>query len=292
MHGRGLRQGDPLSPLLFILAIDPLHRLHQEATDQGILSKLRGRAARLRLSMYADDAVIFAKPTATDINNLRNILINFGETTGLRTNIRKTSVTPIACDGINLDNILANLLVARAAFPIKYLGLPLTVRRLRKIDFQPLIEKAAGKLSTWQGRNLTQAGRVYLTKMVLSSQPVYLLTALKATKEVLEDLDKIRKRFLWAAGEELTGGKCKVNWTKSCMPKELGGLGILNLEKFARALRLRWLWHSWVSPDKPWASTELPCDETDRLLFAACTTIRIGNGRKASFWDSGWVQGR
>jgi len=175
------------------------------------------------------------------------------------------SVTPIACVGINVDNILANLPVARAAFPIKYLGLPLTVRRLRKIDFQPLIEKAAGKLSTWQGRNLTQAGRVSLTKAVLSSQLVYLLTALKATKEVLEDLDKIRKRFLWAAGEELTGGKCKVNWTKSCMAKELGGLGILNLEKFARALRLRWLWHSWVSPDKPWASTELPCEETDRL---------------------------
>ena len=239
-----------------------------------------------------DDVVSFVKPTAADINNLRNILINFGETTGLQTNIRKTIVTPIACDGINLDNILANLPVARAAFPIKYLGLPLTVRHLRKIDFQPLIDKATGKLSTWQGRNLTQAGSVYLTKAVLSSQPVYLLTALKATKEVLEDLDKIRMRFLWAGGEELTGGKCKVNWTKSCMPKELGGLGILNLEKFARALRLRWLWHSWVSPDKPWASTELPCDETDRLLFATCTTIRIGNGRKASFWDSGWVQGR
>ena len=255
MHGRGPRQGDPLSPLLFILAIDPLHRLLQEATDRGILSKLRGRAARLRLSMYADDVVSFVKPTAADINNLRNILINFGEMTGFQTNIRKTIVTPIACDGINLDNVLANLPVARAAFPIKYLGLPLTVRRLRKIDFQPLIDKATGKLSTWQGRNLTQAGRVYLTKAVLSSQPIYLL---KATKEVLEDLDKIRKRFLWAAGEELTGGKCKVNWTKSCMPKELGGLGILNLEKFARALRLRWLWHSWVSPDKPWASTERP----------------------------------
>ena len=105
-------------------------------------------------------------------------------------------------------------------------------------------------------------------------------------------MDKIRKCFLWADSTELTGGKCKVNWTKSCMPKELGGLGVLNLEKFARALRLRWLWHDWVSPNKPWVSMELPCDETDRLVFAACTTIRIGNGRKASFWKSSWVQGR
>ena len=157
--------------------------------------------------MYVDDAAIFVKPTVADINNLKNILINFGETKGLRTNIQKTSITPIACDGINLDNVLADLPVARATFPLKYLGLPLTVRRLRKIDFQPLIDKAAGKLSTWQGRNLTQTGRVCLTKSVLSSQPVYLLTALKATKEVLDDLDKIRKRFLWAGGTELTGGK-------------------------------------------------------------------------------------
>jgi len=76
------------------------------------------------------------------------------------------------------------------------------------------------------------------------------------------------------------------------MPKELGDLGVLDFEKFARALRLRWLWHEWASPDKPWTSTETPCDETDRLLFAACTTIHIGNGRKTSFWKAGWIQGR
>jgi hypothetical protein len=58
-HGRGLRQGDPLSPMLFILAIDPLHRLLQNATERGLLTKLNSRAARFRASLYADDAVIF-----------------------------------------------------------------------------------------------------------------------------------------------------------------------------------------------------------------------------------------
>jgi hypothetical protein len=61
-HGRGLRQGDP-SPLLFILAINPLHQLLQTTTDKGLLSKLNGRVVRFTVSMYADDAVIFLKPT-------------------------------------------------------------------------------------------------------------------------------------------------------------------------------------------------------------------------------------
>ena len=87
--------------------------------------------------------------------------------------------------------------------------------------------------------------------------------ALKAPKKVLEELDKLRKRFLWAGDNELTGGRCKVNWIRSCMPKENGGLGVLNLEKFARALRLRWLWHEWSVTEKPWAGTEVPCDDTD-----------------------------
>jgi mannosylglycoprotein endo-beta-mannosidase len=117
-HGRGLRQGDPLSPLLFIFAIDPLHRILQVATERGLLSKLKGRAASFRVSMYADDAVIFLKPTIRDVDNLKRILANFGEVTGLQTNLRKTSVTPISCDSVDLDAVLANLPLTRASFPI------------------------------------------------------------------------------------------------------------------------------------------------------------------------------
>jgi hypothetical protein len=101
-------------------------------------------------------------------------------------------------------------------FPIKFLGLPLSPRRLRKVDFQPQIDKAACKLSVWYGRNLKQAGRVYLTKSVLSSQSVYLLTVIKPPKEVLDDIGKIRRRFLWCA----LGGTWKVNRITATLPKE------------------------------------------------------------------------
>ena len=112
------------------------------------------------------------------------------------------------------------------------------------------MEKVAAKISGWYGRHLTQAGRACLTKSVLTSQPVYLLTVIKTAKEFLDDLDKMCKGFLWAGDGALTGGKCKVNWTRTCLPKVNGGLGVLDLERFARALRLRWLWQEWTATQK------------------------------------------
>jgi hypothetical protein len=71
-----------------------------------------------------------------------------------------------------------------------------------------------------------------------------------------------------------------VNWTRTTLPKEYGDLGILDLNRFSKALRLRWLWHEWASPKKAWVGTELPCNQQDRLLFIACTTITLGDGKE------------
>lgn len=118
-HGRGLRQGDPLSPLLFILAIDPLHRLLAVATERGLLSKLKGRAARFRAFIYADDAAIFIKPITQDMSILKDLLLRFREVTGLGTNLQKTSVTSISCTNIALVAVLTDLPVMRSSFPLK-----------------------------------------------------------------------------------------------------------------------------------------------------------------------------
>jgi hypothetical protein len=75
-----------------------------------------------------------------------------------------------------------------------------------------------------------------------------------------------------------------------CKPKILGGLGILDLERFSRALRLRWLWLGWKDENKPWAGMSVPCDDTDKRLFQAATTIELGDGAKTSFWHDNWLQ--
>lgn len=90
----------------------------------------------------------------------------------------------------------------------------------------------------------------------------------------------------------MSGEKCKVSWDNVCMPKDLGDLGIMDLPKFGRALRLRWLWVEWSTDEPPWVGTPIPCYEVDRQMFNATTEIHLGNGTKASFWISKRLAGQ
>jgi hypothetical protein len=85
-HRRGLRQSDPLSPHIFVIAIDSLQRLLEVGTELGMLTKLHGRSPDLCISMFADDAATFVTPTKGEVSMLARILELFGETTGLKTN--------------------------------------------------------------------------------------------------------------------------------------------------------------------------------------------------------------
>jgi hypothetical protein len=90
-------------PYLFILAIDVLNSIFDITTQQGYLSKLKGRHARLRISMYADDAVIFSNPRRQDITCIMEIMNAFGAATGLKINLHKSTVASINCAGLDME---------------------------------------------------------------------------------------------------------------------------------------------------------------------------------------------
>jgi len=92
LHRRGLRQGDPLSPMLFILVMDVLNRMFTRASEVGLLLPLSSRPIQHRISLYADDVAIFLRPNAADINLSLQLLDLFGEAAGLRTNVQKSNV--------------------------------------------------------------------------------------------------------------------------------------------------------------------------------------------------------
>jgi mannosylglycoprotein endo-beta-mannosidase len=291
LHRRGLRQGDPLSPFLFILAMDPLQRILDLATEEGALSKLPGRRTLIRTSVYADDVALFMNPTRRDATLIKHVLNTFADVTGLATNLSKSSAMPIRCTGINLDEVLQPLNITIKNFPCKYLGMPLSLQQLRKGDFQGLLEKIDALLAAWKGSLLSREGRLVLLKSVLSSVVIYMMTTHKVPAWVLEQIEKKCRAWLWRGEGTCNGGHCRVSWSVVCRPKSLGGLGVHDLTKFGRALRLRWLWSAWKNPTRPWVGSDLPCDAVDRELFATATVITLGDGSIAKFWSDRWLQG-
>jgi hypothetical protein len=96
-HRRGLRQGDPLSPLLFVLVMNTLNWVLPKAIEMGILRRLAPRELVTSVSLYTDDVVIFCHPDETELRTIHNILGLFGEASRLHTNFANCSVSPIAC---------------------------------------------------------------------------------------------------------------------------------------------------------------------------------------------------
>ncbi|KAM0912893.1 hypothetical protein ACQ4PT_012504 [Festuca glaucescens] len=119
-----------------------------------------------RISMYADDVVIFTKPELAEPNSVKLLLQSFGEASGLFTNFSKSSIIPIHCQGIDLAALSATLQCPTQEFPCTYLGLPLSDKKLRKGDLQPALDKLAGKAIDklrrgflWNSDELATGGR-------------------------------------------------------------------------------------------------------------------------------------
>jgi hypothetical protein len=97
IHRRGLRQGDPLFPMLFILVMNILALIFNRAEESGLLQHLSGRVKLHQISMYTDDVVLFLSPSVADISIAMSILDLFGKASRLRNNEKKSNVFPIRC---------------------------------------------------------------------------------------------------------------------------------------------------------------------------------------------------
>jgi hypothetical protein len=137
LHCRGVRQGDPLLPMLFLLAMEPLHKLISKAQEMNLLNRLSRECDSFRMPLYVDDVALFISTSERDFRVATEILEIFAAASGLNTNIVMTEIYPINCDS-NLP-FLHNSGMIISSFPCKYLVLPLHVNKPTKAMMQPVV---------------------------------------------------------------------------------------------------------------------------------------------------------
>lgn len=154
-HMRGLRQGDPLSPMLFNIAVDVFQQMIQ-VTNRLLSSSLSNKIGDAIVALqYADDTAVIANADISSLISFKIMLRLFTSVSGLEVNFSKSTFIPINVSSANLDWVKAIMGCSQTTFPITYLGMPLTIKKPTKELFLPLVEKLERRLQGWQSKLLS-----------------------------------------------------------------------------------------------------------------------------------------
>jgi len=241
---RGLRQGCPLSPLLFLLVMEALSRLIKSAKRDGTIRGLKiSEECYLTHLLFVDDVLILLDGSIRDTTSFNNILRLFAHATGMEVNKDKSTITMV---GTSVNESF----IAKQAFPyttqaldrgLKYLGYWLKPTHQKIADWVWLVSKVEKKITCWYFRYLSRAGRLTLIKSVLEATPVFWMALAWIPRNILVKIQRLCNRYLWAGNEE----KCIfawIGWQKIALPKRWGGWGLKDLASFAKALAAKMGW--------------------------------------------------
>jgi hypothetical protein len=187
---KGLRQGDPLSPIQFNIAADMLSILISRAKTEG---QIGGVVPHLvdggsSILQYADDTILFMEHDLEKAQNMKLLLCAFEQLSGLKINFHKSEIFCFG-EAMNFKSQYKDLYVCNpGTLPMKYLGIPIRYKKLSNTDWLTVEERFEKRLSCWKGKNLLLGGRLSLFNSVLSSLPMYMMSFFSIPKGVLKSL--------------------------------------------------------------------------------------------------------
>jgi hypothetical protein len=209
---RGLRQGDPLSPYLFILCADVLSALitnaHLKKTIHGV--KIAPKAPEITHLFFADDSVIFCRATEAETTSIKDILSTYQAASGQLVNYSKSEIIfSKRVPRISKTAIQQILHMPTVHHFAKYLGQPTYIGRSKKQTFNYIQDKVWAKLKGWKEKSLSFAGRSTLIKAVAQAIPTYLMSAYSIPKGICRQMEGMISRFWWGCNVD----QKKIHWT-------------------------------------------------------------------------------
>ena len=198
---RRLRQGDPLSPLPFLIMMEVFSRMLRRVEGVGLIRgfNLEGRrdgGECVSHLLFADDTILFCDVDVEQILHIRLLLLSFQAVTSWKVNVHKSEMVPI---GEVVDvHALAEILGCKVGtLPMSYLGMPLGASHNSPSIWNPILEKIERKLAGWKRLYLSKGGRLMLLKSTLSSLPTYFLLLFTIPTHVANKIEKLQRDFLW-----------------------------------------------------------------------------------------------
>ncbi|KAA3459595.1 reverse transcriptase [Gossypium australe] len=312
---RGLRQGDPLSPFLFLICAEGLSTLLKEAKNKGLMigSPIGRERFSLNHLLFADDCILFGDASETGAYAVRSILEEYSKASGQQVNYDKSLIYFGTSVDQNMREQITNILGVRVSVKLeKYLGLPMIVGRRNQWAFANFVDRFRKRIESWNFRFLSMGGKEVFVKAILQAIPIYVMQCFELPKSLCNALENIMNKYWWVNGK--TGkGIHWCSWKDLCYPKIAGGLGFRDLYFFNKALLAKQAWRLFAQPDcllakvlkaRYYPKTNFLSAKVGsypsftwrsicvaRELIADDLFWRIGNSRSVNIWNDPWVPG-
>jgi len=253
---RGLRQGCPLSPVLFVIQASvlsfQLNRRLQNRTLSGI--RIVPKVKEVNHAQFFDDTLLLGAANLNTARNFKTELDLYRSSSGSEINYHKSKIFGWNCSPLEMLEISRILgMEGNATWDtFNYLGIPIFKATPKVAHWLPLLEKLKNKIHAWGANRLNKAGKVVLMNSVLTSLPIYQCSVLLAPKTITNKINELLRRFLWEGGRNCERKLDLVKWDKVTKPRMEGGLQIRNVAIQNIAMGGKILWNM-ITGKRTWS---------------------------------------